>query len=82
MKILVTGGFGFIGSAMIRKLIDTTDYHILNIDNCTYAAMPESLEGREKEDKYQFMKINIADFGSVHKTISEFKPDKIFPTQT
>ena len=43
MKILITGGLGFIGSALVRKLIDSTNYEILNIDNCTYAAMPESL---------------------------------------
>ena len=54
MKILITGGLGFIGSALIRKLIDTTNYEILNIDSCTYASMPESLEGREKEDRYKF----------------------------
>ena len=53
MKILVTGGLGFIGSALLRTLIDSTDYEILNIDSCTYASMPESLEGRENNSKYQ-----------------------------
>ena len=78
MKILITGGLGFIGSALIRKLIDTTNYEILNIDSCTYASMPESLEGREKEDRYKFKKINIANYNAVYKSIMEFMPNKIF----
>lgn len=78
MKILITGGLGFIGSALIRKLIDTTNYEVLNIDSCTYASMPESLEGREKEDRYKFKKINIANYNAVYQSIMEFMPNKIF----
>ncbi len=78
MKILITGGLGFIGSALIRKLIDTTNYEIINIDSCTYASMPEALEGREKEDRYKFKKINIANYNAVYKSIMEFMPNKIF----
>lgn len=78
MKILVTGGLGFIGSALLRTLIDSTDYEILNIDSCTYASMPESLEGRENNLKYQFKNIDISDFKAVSSTIEEFKPNKIF----
>ena len=78
MKILVTGGLGFIGSALIRKIIDTTNYEILNIDSITYAAMPEALENRDKEERYSFKEIDIADFKKVEDTISQFKPNKIF----
>jgi len=78
MKILVTGGLGFIGSALLRTLIDSTDCEILNIDSCTYASMPESLEGRENNLKYQFKNIDINDFKAVSRTIEEFKPNKIF----
>ena len=78
MRILITGGLGFIGSALVRKLIDTTDHSILNIDACTYASMPESLEGREKENRYQFKKINISNYNEIFEAINEFKPNKIF----
>jgi len=78
MKILITGGLGFIGSAFIRKLIDTTDFEILNIDNLTYAAMPEALEGKEEVERYSFKQIDIADYALVHDAIKDFKPNKIF----
>ena len=48
MKILVTGGLGFIGSALIRSLLDNEENYILNIDKCSYASMPEALEGKDK----------------------------------
>ena len=78
MKILITGGLGFIGSALVRKIIDTTNYEILNIDSLTYAAMPEALENRDKEERYNFKEIDIADFKKVEDAISQFKPNKIF----
>jgi dTDP-glucose 4,6-dehydratase len=78
VRILITGGLGFIGSALVRKLIDDTNYEILNIDSCTYAAMPEALGDREKEDRYKFQKINISDSDAISQVIREFQPNKIF----
>jgi len=78
MRILVTGGLGFIGSALIRNLVDNTDHTILNIDKCSYASMPEALEGRENVKNYDFEKIDITDGVMVNKIVAEFKPNKIF----
>lgn len=78
MKVIITGGLGFIGSALVRKLIDSTSFEILNLDNCTYASMPEALEGRETNDRYNFQKVDIGNFENVHQIINDFKPNKIF----
>ena len=48
MKIMVTGGLGFIGSALVRKLMQSPGDEIYNLDKCTYASMPEAIEGRDK----------------------------------
>ena len=61
MKILITGGLGFIGSALIRALLNDPNLDILNIDKCSYASMPEALEGRDSQDNYNFKKIDITD---------------------
>ena len=71
-KIIVTGGYGFIGSAIIRKLIKTNK-HILNIDSLTYASDLKSLPSQSKN--YQFIKLNICNYNNLKKTILKFKPD-------
>jgi len=78
MKIMVTGGLGFIGSALIRKIIDSTEHEVLNIDSNTYAAMPEALEGKESSKNYNFQCIDISNFESISYAIEQFKPNKIF----
>ncbi|MEG1273800.1 MAG: NAD-dependent epimerase/dehydratase family protein, partial [Acinetobacter sp.] len=53
MKILITGGAGFIGSAVIRHIIQNTYHHVLNVDKLTYAGNLESLRSIEKSERYQ-----------------------------
>ena len=77
MKILVTGGAGFIGSELIRHLIQNTDFKILNLDKLTYAANLTSLKGIETNSKYKFVKGDICDSDLVGAILSKFKPDKI-----
>ena len=77
MKILVTGGLGFIGSALIRHLITNTKHKILNIDNETYAAMPEALAQIENDENYAFEKIDITSDKSLKQAFTIFKPDAV-----
>lgn len=78
MKVLVTGGLGFIGSALVRALVDNGNNQVLNIDKCTYAAMPEALEGRELYPNYDFQQIDISHFRETYEVIKKFNPNKIY----
>lgn len=61
MKILVTGGAGFIGSAVIRNIIKNTQDEVLNIDKLTYAGNLESLSEIDTDPRYQFAQVDICD---------------------
>ena len=54
MKLLITGGFGFIGSTLIRHILDTTDFEVINIDSQTSTSMPESLNTYENLKRYKY----------------------------
>ena len=58
MKILITGGAGFIGSAVIRNIINNTADTVLNLDKLTYAGNLESLADIEGNSRYEFVKVN------------------------
>lgn len=75
MKILVTGGSGFIGSALIRHLIAETHHHVLNVDCLTYAASQDSLAAVDGSDKYQFEKADIRDRAALARIFDGYKPD-------
>ena len=77
MRILVTGGLGFIGSALIKYLISNTEHKVLNIDKETYAAMPEALAQIENDGNYRFEKIDITSDKRLKKAFTDFKPDAV-----
>ena len=76
-KILVTGGSGFIGSALIKILINDYGHDVINIDKLTYAANPKSLESIESSNKYKFYNCDICDFDMVQEIFTTEQPDKI-----
>ena len=76
MKILITGGAGFIGSAVVRLAI-TRGHRVVNLDALTYAASLESLASISEHPNYTFLKINIRDRESLDPAFSEHKPDAV-----
>jgi len=77
MKILVTGGCGFIGSNFILKQITETDNRILNIDKLTYAGNPDNLVSISDNPNYEFVKGDICDVKLVYSLFKDYKPNAI-----
>jgi dTDP-glucose 4,6-dehydratase len=76
-KILITGGAGFIGSALIRKIIDTTSHKVLNIDKLSYSGNLESLKSVNDNLRYSFEKIDICDSSKIESILKKYEPDLI-----
>ena len=76
-KVIITGGAGFIGSALIRHLIKETDWQVLNLDKLTHAGCLESLNEVSGSQRYRFVQADICDRSAVERIFAEFKPDAI-----
>ncbi|NKK74576.1 dTDP-glucose 4,6-dehydratase [Rhizobium leguminosarum bv. viciae] len=77
MRILVTGGAGFIGSALVRYLVSEIGAEVLNIDKLTYAGNLDSLKAVENAPNYRFLKADICDRSAVSNAFEEFRPDYV-----
>lgn len=75
MMVLVTGGAGFIGSSVIRHILNTTSNKVINIDNLTYAGNLESLELISSNTNYFFEQADICDAGAIKRIFNKYQPD-------
>jgi len=77
MRVFVTGGAGFIGSALVRHLIRNSPHEVLNLDKLTYAGVLESLDEVADDPRYRFVQGDIRDGALVRRLLGEFQPDVV-----
>ena len=75
--IIVTGGAGFIGSSVIRELINQTAHSVINVDKLTYAGNLESLKTIDKNPRYTFEQVDICDAANIKRVLESYQPDII-----
>ncbi len=74
-KMLITGGAGFIGSAVIRHIINNTGHSVINVDKLTYAGNLESLKSIKDNVRYSFEQVNICDAIEIKRVFNQYQPD-------
>src|SRR6266436_29574 len=77
MRIIVTGGAGFIGSAVCRHLIKETETEVINIDKLTYAGNLNSLRSASGNSRYRFIQADICDESTIENVFKEARPDAV-----
>lgn len=77
MKILVTGGAGFIGSAVVRHIINNTTDSVVNVDKLTYAGNLESLESVATSERYAFEHVDICNRAELDRVFAQYQPDAV-----
>lgn len=77
LRLLVTGGAGFIGSALIRQLINETDATVINVDKLTYAGNLASLEPIATSSRYHFVQADICDAAAMKTVLAEYQPTAV-----
>ncbi|MDN3526619.1 dTDP-glucose 4,6-dehydratase [Halomonas sabkhae] len=77
MKYLITGAAGFIGSAVVRELIQNSSHHVVNVDKLTYAGNLESLASVESDERYHFLQADIGDIEAMTEVFEKHQPDVV-----
>ena len=75
--IIITGGAGFIGSAVVRRLIAHSGHEVVNVDKLTYAGSLESLDGVDDSSRYHFERVDICDATELRCVFERYRPDKV-----